>query len=97
MVSLSQFLRDQHLGVVSELRAKYGENLNLGSVPSAEWDAIGDLGFDAAWLMGVWERSPLASQSPIETTICYRISRVRSLTFVRTTTRLTIGTKSFPL
>jgi hypothetical protein len=43
---------------VSEPRAKYGENLNLGSVPSAEWDAIGDLGFDAVWLMGVWERSP---------------------------------------
>jgi hypothetical protein len=30
----------------------------LSSVPSAEWDAIAKLGFDAVWLMGVWERSP---------------------------------------
>jgi len=27
-------------------------------VPSAEWDAIAAYGFDAVWLMGVWERSP---------------------------------------
>ena len=32
--------------------------VDLGSVPSAEWDAIAALGFDAVWLMGVWERSP---------------------------------------
>ena len=30
----------------------------LGDVPAAEWDAIAALGFDAVWLMGVWERSP---------------------------------------
>ena len=30
----------------------------MGSVPSAEWDAIAKFGFDAVWLMGVWERSP---------------------------------------
>ncbi len=44
---------------LSELRQKYGTNLNLSSVPSAEWDVIADYGFDAVWLMGVWERSPL--------------------------------------
>ena len=27
-------------------------------MPAAEWDAIAALGFDAVWLMGVWERSP---------------------------------------
>jgi hypothetical protein len=32
--------------------------VDLGSVPSAEWDAIAQYGFDAVWLMGVWERSP---------------------------------------
>jgi glycosidase len=32
--------------------------VNLGSVPSSEWDAIAALGFDAVWLMGVWTRSP---------------------------------------
>ena len=26
--------------------------------PATEWDAIAALGFDAVWLMGVWERSP---------------------------------------
>ncbi|MGD9971690.1 MAG: alpha-amylase family glycosyl hydrolase [Desulfatirhabdiaceae bacterium] len=31
---------------------------DLSSVPDAEWDQIADLGFDAVWLMGVWERSP---------------------------------------
>jgi glycosidase len=32
--------------------------VDLGSVPSAEWDAIARYGFDVVWLMGVWERSP---------------------------------------
>ena len=32
--------------------------VGLGEVPSEEWDEIGELGFDAVWLMGVWERSP---------------------------------------
>ena len=43
---------------LSELQAKYARNCDLGSVPSAEWDAIAELGFDGVWLMGVWERSP---------------------------------------
>jgi hypothetical protein len=30
----------------------------LAEVPDAAWDAIAELGFDAVWLMGVWERSP---------------------------------------
>ncbi len=53
---------------LSELSKKAGKPLNLGSVPSAEWDAIAALGFDAVWLMGVWERSPagiaIANQNP---------------------------------
>lgn len=43
---------------VSELRQKYGKNIDLSCVPSAEWDAIAAFGFDALWFMGVWERSP---------------------------------------
>jgi hypothetical protein len=43
---------------VAELRAKTGSAVTLGSVPEAEWDAIAGRGFDAVWLMGVWERSP---------------------------------------
>ena len=43
---------------LSDLSQKYGITVDLFSVPSAEWDAIAALGFDAVWLMGVWERSP---------------------------------------
>ena len=44
---------------LSDLSAKYGDFVELGSVPSSEWDALAEFGFDAIWLMGVWERSPL--------------------------------------
>jgi hypothetical protein len=43
---------------LSELSEKYGISVDLSSVPSADWDAIAAYGFDAVWLMGVWERSP---------------------------------------
>ncbi|RPJ31325.1 MAG: alpha-amylase, partial [Planctomycetaceae bacterium] len=43
---------------LSELSAKTGSTVSLGSVPEAEWDALVTYGFDAVWLMGVWERSP---------------------------------------
>lgn len=42
---------------LSDLEQKYGNNLDLSSVPSAEWDVMAKHGFDAVWLMGVWERS----------------------------------------
>ena len=44
---------------LSELSQKCGRNVNLSTVPPAEWDAIAAYGFDAVWLMGVWERSPV--------------------------------------
>ena len=43
---------------LSSLKEKSGMSTELSSVPSEEWDAIAKLGFDAVWLMGVWERSP---------------------------------------
>jgi hypothetical protein len=43
---------------LSDLSQKYGIKVDLFSVPSAEWDAIATNGFNAVWLMGVWERSP---------------------------------------
>lgn len=53
---------------LSALSSKAGAQVDLGSVPSAEWDAIAALGFDAVWLMGVWERSPagiaIANRNP---------------------------------
>jgi hypothetical protein len=53
---------------LTELRQKYGNATNLASIPSAEWDTIADYGFEAVWLMGVWERSPegiaIANRNP---------------------------------
>src|SRR5262245_60254114 len=43
---------------LDELSRKAGRTLTLASVPDTEWDPIAALGFDAVWLMGVWERSP---------------------------------------
>ena len=43
---------------LSSLSQKLGVRLNLGCVPDHEWDAVAEYGFDAVWLMGVWERSP---------------------------------------
>ncbi len=52
---------------LSDLRHKYGKQFDLASVPSCEWDTIASYGFNAVWLMGVWERSPagiaIASQN----------------------------------
>ncbi len=43
---------------LSELSEKHGRVVDLSSVPAAEWESIAAYGFDAVWLMGVWERSP---------------------------------------
>ena len=43
---------------LTELSARAGTSVTLSSVPEAEWDALATHGFDAVWLMGVWERSP---------------------------------------
>jgi hypothetical protein len=53
---------------LADLSRKYGTFIELGSVPPQEWDAIAEFGFDAVWLMGVWERSPagiaIANRNP---------------------------------
>lgn len=41
-----------------ELSQAAGERITLGSVPQAELERIAGYGFDAVWLMGVWQRSP---------------------------------------
>ncbi len=43
---------------LSELGQKCQRRVNLATVPKEEWDAIAAQGFDAVWLMGVWQRSP---------------------------------------
>ena len=42
---------------LGELSRREGRAVDLGSVPDRDWDAIAELGFDAVWLMGAWERS----------------------------------------
>jgi len=41
-----------------ELARREAAPIHLGIVPDREWDTIAELGFDAVWLMGVWDRSP---------------------------------------
>ena len=43
---------------LGELGRRTGTDGGLAGVPEEEWDTIAALGFDAVWLMGVWERSP---------------------------------------
>ena len=43
---------------LQELSRRYQRPVSLAEVPPAEWDALASWGFDAVWLMGVWERSP---------------------------------------
>jgi hypothetical protein len=45
-----------------ELSQRYHRSIKLDTVPAVEWDGIAGLGVDAAWLMGVWERSPVGTQ-----------------------------------
>lgn len=40
------------------LSQKYEIPITLANIPRAEWDEIRQMGFDAVWLMGIWERSP---------------------------------------
>ncbi len=43
---------------LGELSRTHRRSVTLATVPDQEWDALAAHGFDAVWLMGVWERSP---------------------------------------
>jgi hypothetical protein len=45
---------------LQELSQTYQRPVTLATVPPNEWDDLAALGFDAVWLMGVWERSPMS-------------------------------------
>jgi predicted ATPase len=45
---------------LDQLRRQSGQPLTLRSVPDVEIERLVALGFDAVWLMGVWQRSPAA-------------------------------------
>ena len=51
--------------------------VGLADVPVEEWDAIAELGFDAVWLMGVWNAARPASRSRFETKGSSRASSAR--------------------
>src|SRR6186997_2091213 len=41
-----------------ELSARHGRTVTLATVPAQELAPLAALGFDAAWLMGVWTTGP---------------------------------------
>jgi len=43
---------------LGELANIHKRPVTLATVPAEEWDRLSGFGFDAIWLMGVWERSP---------------------------------------
>lgn len=47
---------------LTDLSRRYGQPLTLASIPPQEYDGLARCGFDAVWLMGVWERSPAARE-----------------------------------
>ena len=47
---------------LERISKELGRTVHLHEVPDSEWDAIADRGFDIAWLMGVWQRSPISRQ-----------------------------------
>lgn len=52
---------------LNDLSTRAGRSVTLDSVSKEEWDAIAALGFDAVWLMGVWERSPAGRSIALQT------------------------------
>src|SRR5215831_15859848 len=56
---------------LSGLSRKYSAFLNLATVPDSEWDAIAAMGFDAVWLMGVWQRSPISRKLDQQNTAAF--------------------------
>jgi len=46
---------------LDDLAARLRRPVALDSVPDRCWAELADLGADAVWLMGVWERSPVAA------------------------------------
>lgn len=51
---------------LGELTRKYGKPINLGNVPTREWDKLKKAGFDYIWLMGIWRRSKIGRKIALE-------------------------------
>jgi hypothetical protein len=49
-----------------ELSRQYASRITLADVPAEVWDYLAGYRFDAVWLMGVWERSPVGRAMALE-------------------------------
>lgn len=47
---------------IRQLNQKYNKEFSLASIPDDEWHKIKGLGFDAVWLLGIWQTSALARE-----------------------------------
>ena len=47
---------------LSRLEAQHGRKFLLHEIPDSYWHTFKNRGFDAVWLMGVWQQSPQAKQ-----------------------------------
>src|SRR5580700_9558797 len=51
---------------LEQLSERLCRRIALADVPDSEWAAVARLGFDAIWLMGIWERSPISRRMALE-------------------------------
>jgi hypothetical protein len=56
---------------LEHLSEKLGRKIRLADVPESQWDAIAAMGFDAVWLMGVWQRSPISRRLDQQNTAAF--------------------------
>ena len=47
---------------LAELSRRHKSPITLANVPAEEWEALASFGFEAVWLMGVWQRSPAGAR-----------------------------------
>jgi len=47
---------------LAELSRRHKSPITLANVPAEEWETIASFGFEAVWLMGVWQRSPAGAR-----------------------------------
>jgi glycosidase len=50
------------ISFLHHLSEKYNKLLRLVTVPELEWKTLASKGFDLLWLMGVWQKSPHATE-----------------------------------
>jgi hypothetical protein len=51
---------------LEQLSERLGRRIALADVPDGDWAAVARMGFDAIWLMGVWQRSPESRRIALE-------------------------------